>query len=32
MPLAPEDGVIDGRVRNVTASQIAKKIGDTFTT
>ena len=32
LPLAPEDGVIDGRVRNVTASQIAKKIGDTFTT
>lgn len=32
MPLAPEDGVIDGRVRNVTASQIAKSLGDTFTT
>lgn len=32
MPLAPEDGVIDGRVRNITASQIAKKLGDSFTT
>ena len=32
LPLAPEDGIIDGKITGVTASEIAKTDGDIFTT